>query len=69
MPAALDISFRSLAAYLKRGGVVAYPTESCYGLGCDPANRRAQRAQHRADATDQFDDRVQADHRARHAPL
>lgn len=32
---------RSLAAYLKRGGVIAYPTESCYGLGCDPANRRA----------------------------
>jgi L-threonylcarbamoyladenylate synthase len=21
--------------------VIAYPTESCYGLGCDPANRRA----------------------------
>lgn len=32
---------RSLAAYLKRGGVIAYPTESCYGLGCDPRNRRA----------------------------
>jgi L-threonylcarbamoyladenylate synthase len=32
---------RVLAAFLKRGGVVAYPTESCYGLGCDPANRRA----------------------------
>jgi L-threonylcarbamoyladenylate synthase len=24
--------------FLKRGGVVAYPTESCYGLGCDPRN-------------------------------
>lgn len=32
---------RSLAAYLKRGGVIAYPTESCYGFGCDPDNRRA----------------------------
>jgi L-threonylcarbamoyladenylate synthase len=32
---------RALAAYLKRGGVIAYPTESCYGLGCDPSNRRA----------------------------
>jgi len=32
---------RSLAAFLKRGGVIAYPTESCYGLGCDPSNRRA----------------------------
>ncbi len=27
-----------LPAYLKRGGVIAYPTESCYGLGCDPRN-------------------------------
>jgi L-threonylcarbamoyladenylate synthase len=27
--------------WLKRGGVIAYPTESCYGLGCDPMNRRA----------------------------
>lgn len=32
---------RSLKAYLKRGGVIAYPTESCYGLGCDPSNRKA----------------------------
>jgi len=30
-----------LAAYLKRGGVIAYPTESCFGLGCDPRNPRA----------------------------
>jgi len=32
---------RRLRAFLKRGGVIAYATESCYGLGCDPANRRA----------------------------
>jgi L-threonylcarbamoyladenylate synthase len=32
---------RLLAAHLKRGGLIAYPTESCYGLGCDPDNRRA----------------------------
>lgn len=32
---------RRLAAHLKRGGLIAYPTESCYGLGCDPANRKA----------------------------
>jgi len=32
---------RFLTAHLKRGGVIAYPTESCYGLGCDPDNRRA----------------------------
>ena len=31
----------SLRAYLRRGGVIAYPTESCYGLGCDPRNRAA----------------------------
>ena len=23
---------------LKQGGVIAYPTESCFGLGCDPQN-------------------------------
>lgn len=34
---------RRLAAHLKRGGLIAYPTESCYGLGCDPLNRRAVR--------------------------
>ncbi len=32
---------RAIAAHLKRGGLIAYPTESCYGLGCDPRNRRA----------------------------
>jgi L-threonylcarbamoyladenylate synthase len=34
-------SSRRLAAHLKHGGLIAYPTESCYGLGCDPGNRRA----------------------------
>jgi L-threonylcarbamoyladenylate synthase len=34
-------SYRRIAAHLKRGGLVAYPTESCYGLGCDPDNRAA----------------------------
>ena len=32
---------RKLRIHLKQGGVIAYPTESCYGLGCDPRNRRA----------------------------
>lgn len=36
-----SIAPRSLAAHLRRGGLIAYPTESCYGLGCDPRNRRA----------------------------
>ena len=29
--------------HLQRGGVIAYPTESCYGLGCDPMNPHAVR--------------------------
>jgi L-threonylcarbamoyladenylate synthase len=36
-----SISSRRISAHLKRGGLIAYPTESCYGLGCDPRNRRA----------------------------
>ncbi len=32
---------RGLRRYIQRGGLVAYPTESCYGLGCDPRNRMA----------------------------
>ena len=49
------IPTRRIAAYLRRGGLIAYPTESCYGLGCDPASRKAvlrllklkQRPQHK----------------------
>jgi len=26
---------------LSAGGIIAYPTESCYGLGCDPENKQA----------------------------
>lgn len=29
------------AAVLRQGGVVAYPTEAVWGLGCDPFNSRA----------------------------
>ena len=29
-------SVRGLRAYLARGGVIAYATASCFGLGCDP---------------------------------
>ncbi len=28
---------------LKRGGVIAYPTEYCFGLGCDPGDEAAVR--------------------------
>ncbi len=27
--------------HIKNGGVIAYPTEFCYGLGCDPFNYKA----------------------------
>ena len=29
-----------LKRFIGNGGVVAYPTESCFGLGCDPQNLR-----------------------------
>jgi L-threonylcarbamoyladenylate synthase len=32
---------KRLRRHLRRGGVIAYPTESCYGFGCDPRNRNA----------------------------
>ena len=31
----------SAAQIIQAGGVVAYPTESVYGLGCDPFNEEA----------------------------
>ena len=37
----MSASSRALATYLRRGGLIAYPTESCYGLGCYPDNRTA----------------------------
>lgn len=30
-----------LRAHLKRGGIIAYPTEFCYGLGCHPRHAQA----------------------------
>ena len=30
-----------IVAHLRQGGVIAYATESCFGLGCDPHNFRA----------------------------
>ena len=36
-------SYRAIASHLKRGGLIAYPTESCYGFGCDPNNYQAVR--------------------------
>jgi L-threonylcarbamoyladenylate synthase len=34
---------RKVRAHLRGDGVIAYATESCYGLGCDPRNARAVR--------------------------
>ncbi len=36
-------SLGKAAQIIRRGGLVAYPTESCYGIGCDPLNARAVR--------------------------
>lgn len=37
------VLIRKVRAHLKSDGIIAYATESCYGLGCDPRNARAVR--------------------------
>ena len=32
---------RRIRQHLRRGGVIAYATESCFGFGCDPRSERA----------------------------
>ncbi|MDQ3261396.1 MAG: Sua5/YciO/YrdC/YwlC family protein [Pseudomonadota bacterium] len=32
---------RRVRHHVRRGGVIAYATESCFGFGCDPNNERA----------------------------
>lgn len=32
---------KKISAHIKQGGIIVYPTEYCFGLGCDPFNRRA----------------------------
>jgi L-threonylcarbamoyladenylate synthase len=39
----MDMDAGRIRRHLQRGGVIAYPTESCYGLGCDPMNPHALR--------------------------
>ncbi len=34
-------SFDKAIATIKRGGIIAYPTEAVYGFGCDPFNQQA----------------------------
>ena len=37
----MDAALTTAVAALRAGGVVAYPTEAVFGLGCDPRNREA----------------------------
>ena len=41
MPESKAWPLRWAVRTLRAGGVVAYPTEAIYGLGCDPFNERA----------------------------
>lgn len=36
-------SLSDAANAMRAGGIIAYPTESCFGLGCDPSNISALR--------------------------
>ena len=37
----MDSSLDTAVAALSSGGIIAYPTEAVFGLGCDPANEAA----------------------------
>ncbi|MEG2981848.1 MAG: Sua5/YciO/YrdC/YwlC family protein, partial [Stenotrophomonas sp.] len=37
----LELDLHSVVPALKAGGVIAYPTEAVWGLGCDPSNETA----------------------------
>lgn len=60
------VSLHIAAQIIRSGGVVAYPTESCFGLGCDPNNKNAiariLQMKHRTRAKGLL---LIADHRAR----
>ncbi|KRG65620.1 tRNA threonylcarbamoyladenosine biosynthesis protein RimN [Stenotrophomonas humi] len=36
-----ELDLESVAPVLQAGGVIAYPTEAVWGLGCDPSNEQA----------------------------
>ena len=38
-----ELRVRAVARVVRTGGLIAYPTEAVYGLGCDPRNERAVR--------------------------
>lgn len=37
----MEANFSKIKSILEAGGVIAYPTETVYGLGCDPFNRKS----------------------------
>ena len=37
----MQVKLQHAACVLRAGGVVAYPTEAVFGLGCDPLNQAA----------------------------
>ena len=37
----MTAAFEACIQAVQRGGVIAYPTEAVYGLGCDPAQLAA----------------------------
>ncbi|MFQ5998828.1 MAG: L-threonylcarbamoyladenylate synthase [Candidatus Bathyarchaeia archaeon] len=39
----LDVKIKEAATVVKRGGVIIYPTDTVYGIGCDPFNSNAVR--------------------------
>ena len=40
----IEQQLKKAATVIRKGGVVAYPTEGIYGLGCDPFNKAAVEA-------------------------
>lgn len=41
MTTLLDTQINDAVTALSNGGIIAYPTEYCFGLGCDPRNTQA----------------------------
>lgn len=39
--AVFSSAVQTAASHVQNGGVIAYPTEFCFGLGCDPRNAEA----------------------------
>ncbi|PSD27054.1 tRNA threonylcarbamoyladenosine biosynthesis protein RimN, partial [Stenotrophomonas maltophilia] len=39
-----ELTLNSAVATLRAGGVIAYPTEAVWGLGCDPSHEAAVHA-------------------------